>query len=141
MGNSGSGCSDSSKAIYKTCGVNATTTKLEWMAIYDAPMVKGLDAPAWIYSDRGISGHAITIVGGWKLVIVDSVAGVVWEFLDKEMSLVQQAASSVPFKKRTDPILLADSVNIIYLLGGYDHGACGKTDLSCSAVFTDAWQR
>jgi len=137
MGNSGSGCSDSSKAIYKTCGVNATTSKLEWSAMYEAPMVKG--EAEWTYSARGISGHGIAIVGGWKLVIVDSVKGVVWSFLDKEMGLVQQVASSVPFKKRTDPILLPNSLNILYLLGGYDASACGSTDMSCSAVFTDVW--
>jgi hypothetical protein len=137
MGNSGPSCADSSKAIYKTCGLNSTTGKVEWTSIASAPMVKG-DA-TWTYTEAGISGHGIAIVGGWKLVVVDSVNGVVWNFLDKEMTLAQQVATSVPFATRSDPILLTNSDNILYLLGGYDSTACAQADVSCSAVFTDVW--
>merc|ERR1719161_1437922 len=100
-------------------------------------MVKG--EAEWEYSEKGISGHGIAIVGGWKFVVVDSVKGVVWNMLDKAMTIAEQVSTSVPFAARSDPILMADSNNILYLLGGYDHTACAQTEVSCSAVFTDVW--
>ena len=45
--------------------------------------------------------------------MVDSLHGKVWNMLNKEMTLAQQVASSVPFQRRTDPILLTDSSNAL----------------------------
>jgi hypothetical protein len=67
------------------------------------------------------SGHAIAIVGGWQLVIVQASAdGGVWRFTTGTLELVQLVATApLPFGIRNDPKLLTTSDSKLYLLGGH----------------------
>jgi hypothetical protein len=135
-GSSESSCKTNINKIYKTCGMNSTTGNFEWTSVaLDTIMPKTGGA---IWDSSTLSGHGIAIVGGWKLVIVDAKLGTVWTFLDKEMSLTQQVATTVPWETRMDPILLTDSTSKLYLLGGYE-STCSFSAISCSGVFTDVW--
>jgi len=82
------------------------------------------------------SGHAIAIVGGWQLVVVDSVNGKVYTALDTAAATMKLVASSVPFSSRSDPMLLATSDNKLYLMGGHN---CNDATCSNNAAFTDVW--
>jgi hypothetical protein len=84
------------------------------------------------------SGHAIAIVGGWQLVIVQaSAGGGVWRFTSETLELVQLVATApLPFGTRNDPKLLTTSDNKLYLIGGH---TCKDLQCSNNEVFNDVW--
>merc|ERR1719191_100838 len=122
--------------IWMTCGVEDDT--LLWLP-QAVPSARG-NSPPWPYLDTGIQGHAITVVGGWQLVVVDAMNQKVWAFEDKAATVVSQMTASAPWSKRADPILLTDSLNSVYLVGGYDAELCTLTDVFCAFVMTDVWK-
>merc|ERR1740138_1557321 len=83
-----------------------------------------------------MTGHAIAIVGGWQLVVVDAVGGMVYTALDTAASTMKLVASTVPFSSRKDPMLLATSDNKLYLMGGHN---CNDATCSNNLAFTDVW--
>jgi len=85
-------------------------------------------------------GAGIAIVGGWQLVVVDSVGGTVWQASDKSADVMERVRESVPFSLRRDPMLLTTSAGDLFLTGGYDKDACEATDAYCKSVFTDVWK-
>jgi len=84
------------------------------------------------------SGHAIAIVGGWQLVIVQaSAGGGVWRFTSETLDLVQLVATApLPFGIRNDPKLLTTSDSKLYLFGGH---TCSDSSCSNNEVFNDLW--
>jgi methionine-rich copper-binding protein CopC len=83
-----------------------------------------------------LSGHAITILGGWQLIVVDTVQGQVWRALDAIASIVELAATSVSFASRRDATLLSTSTNVLYLMAGHN---CKQSLCVSNAVFADVW--
>jgi hypothetical protein len=116
---------DYSNTIWKSCTAGSTWTPLP----KPAPEVPDRKWPDSFY------GHAITILGGWQLVLVDSVRGMVWAMSDKKATIVKLVTASLPFARRQDPILVATSDTTLYLMGGHN---C--IDPICATqVFTDVW--
>jgi methionine-rich copper-binding protein CopC len=111
--------------IYKTCDGG-----LSWPAL---PIPSVVPSGTW---PEAMSGHAIAIVGGWTLVVVDSVGGKVYTALDTAAATMKLVASTVPFASRKDPMLQATSDNKLYLMGGHN---CNDATCSNNAAFTDVW--
>jgi hypothetical protein len=89
-----------------------------------------------------LRGHALTVLGGWRLVLVDAAADVggVWKFLDEEAKYaVQVLAGSLPFGKRWRPTLLATSDARLFLVGGYS-GNCISFPCSAGSLLPDVWE-
>jgi len=122
----GGQCTASETAtIYKTC-----TGGVSWSALAVPSVVP---AGSW---PTTFTGHAIAIVGGWQLVVVDSVGGTVYTALDYEAATMKLVASSVPFASRKDPMLQVTSDNKLYLMGGHN---CNDATCSNNGAFTDVW--
>eukprot|EP00746_Dinoflagellata_sp_MGD_P074176 gnl/MRDRNA2_/MRDRNA2_29997_c0_seq1.p1 gnl/MRDRNA2_/MRDRNA2_29997_c0~~gnl/MRDRNA2_/MRDRNA2_29997_c0_seq1.p1 ORF type:complete len:2479 (-),score=415.20 gnl/MRDRNA2_/MRDRNA2_29997_c0_seq1:427-7653(-) len=116
---------DYSNTIWKSCTAGTSWTPLP-------PPVPEEPRRTWPDS---FYGHAMTILGGWQLVVVDSVRGMVWASSNKEATIVKLVTASVPFARRQDPILLATSDTKLYLMAGHN---C--IDALCATqVFTDVW--
>merc|ERR1719428_1226260 len=79
--------------IWKTCNAGSIWTPLSVPTIVSIP---GLNH-SW---PSQFSGHAIAIVGGWKLVVVDSMSSKVYVALDKLAKMMKLASSSPPFRAR-----------------------------------------
>merc|ERR1711937_855523 len=122
----GGQCTASETAtIYKTCTGGPT-----WSAL---PVPSVVPSGSW---PESMTGHAIAIVGGWQLVVVDAVGGMVYTALDAAASTMKLVASTVPFASRQDPMLLATSDNKLYLMGGHN---CDDATCSNNLAFTDVW--
>merc|ERR1719305_857095 len=111
--------------IYKTCTGGPT-----WSAL---PVPSVVPSGTW---PETMTGHAIAIVGGWQLVVVDAVGGKVYTALDTAAATMKLVASSVPFASRKDPMLQAASDNKLYLMGGHN---CNDATCSNNGAFTDVW--
>lgn len=128
-------CSTDPGTIWKTCDVGRS-----WRPLPRASVVPfGREVPPRLPAKW--SGHAIALLGGWQLVIVDAAdaqKGAVWRFWDADVKLVQRVARApFPFGARRDPSLLATSDGVLYLVGG--HECSGGPRHLCSEVFTDVW--
>merc|ERR1719487_1414908 len=122
----GGQCTASETAtIYKTC-----TGGISWSALAIPAVV-----PSGTWPET-MTGHAIAIVGGWKLVVVDAVGGKVYTALDAAAATMILVASTVPFASRKDPMLLPTSDNKLYLMGGDN---CNDATCSNNEAFTDVW--
>merc|ERR1719301_297135 len=122
----GGQCTASETAtIYKTCTGGPTWTAL--------PVPSVVPSGTW---PETMTGHAIAIVGGWQLVVVDAVGGKVYTALDTAAATMKLVASTVPFASRKDPMLLATSDNKLYLMGGDN---CNDATCSNNGAFTDVW--
>lgn len=121
--------------IWRTCGI--VGGEILWNAM---PRPRSRGDSEWPYFENGIQGHAIAVVGGWQLVVVDAMTARVWKFLDKMATEVLLVADPAPFLPRADPILLTDSKNNLFLMAGYDMARCHILESSCPHVFTDVWQ-
>merc|ERR1719265_2125559 len=120
----GGQCTASETAtIYKTCTGGAS-----WSALAVPSVVPSGSWPTTF------TGHAIAIVGGWQLVVVDSVGGKVYTALDTSAATMKLVASSVPFASRKDPMLQVTSDNKLYLMGGHN---CNDATCSNNGAFTD----
>lgn len=64
------------------------------------------------------SGHAIAILGGWQLVVLDAQNADFWAFTDRTMTSVARTATALPFGRRAGPTMLSTSGNDIYVIGG-----------------------
>merc|ERR1711871_635270 len=117
----------------------ASGTATIYKTVTGGPTWTALPVPAVVPSGTwpaSFSGHAIAIVGGWQLVVVDSVGGKVYTALDEAAATMKLVANSVPFASRKDPMLLATSDNKLYLMGGHN---CNDATCSNNAAFTDVW--
>merc|ERR1711959_852420 len=117
----------------------ASGTATIYKTVTGGPTWTALPVPAVVPSGTwpaSFSGHAIAIVGGWQLVVVDSVGGKVYTALDEAAATMKLVASSVPFSSRKDPMLLATSDNKLYLMGGHN---CNDATCSNNGAFTDVW--
>ncbi|CAE8598569.1 unnamed protein product, partial [Polarella glacialis] len=94
--------------LWRTCSAGAS-----WMPM--PPPRSLVTGVAWPTS---LVGHAMVIVGGWQLVVVDAVRGHVWAFEDRNMTSVVRTADHLPFARRWAPTLLASSDGQLFLLGG-----------------------
>merc|ERR1719305_938731 len=122
----GGQCTASETAtIYKTC-----TGGPSWTAL---PVPAVVPSGTW---PSTFTGHAIAIVGGWQLVVVDSVVGKGYTALDTAAATMKLVAETVPFASRKDPMLLVTSDNKLYLMGGHN---CDTATCSNNAAFTDVW--
>jgi hypothetical protein len=136
--------------IWMTCGVEDDI--LLW---FPQPPPATKANSVWTYSTSGIQGHAIAIVGGWQLVIVDAMNQLVWRFDDKAATVASVVSGDqvvdrddvidedrlrAPWDKRSDPILLTNSLNELFLIGGYNPALCTLTEVFCPHVFTDVWK-
>eukprot|EP00927_Polykrikos_kofoidii_P012143 TRINITY_DN15212_c0_g3_i1.p1 TRINITY_DN15212_c0_g3~~TRINITY_DN15212_c0_g3_i1.p1 ORF type:complete len:2409 (-),score=382.04 TRINITY_DN15212_c0_g3_i1:57-7187(-) len=122
----GGACDADTGTLWKSCDAG-----LSWRALpqpISTPVSVGFDSLSVPTFPASFRGHALVIVGGWQLVIVDAAApdglGGVWIFLDRTMVPVQQVLSEpLPFGHRHEPTLLATSAASIYLIGGHTCGA------------------
>eukprot|EP00928_Gymnodinium_smaydae_P013329 TRINITY_DN14871_c0_g2_i1.p1 TRINITY_DN14871_c0_g2~~TRINITY_DN14871_c0_g2_i1.p1 ORF type:complete len:3371 (-),score=230.50 TRINITY_DN14871_c0_g2_i1:116-9247(-) len=123
----------SSGRIWRSCDNMYKWTELDVPLHIPSPWPKQGSIPSfpsfWL-------GHAIVIVGGWRLVIVDaaSIDGYsgsgIWAFLDPSLRNVRRvAASPLVFGARQDPRLVATSQGWLYLIGGVRGGS----------VLNDVW--
>jgi hypothetical protein len=133
----GGDCNDKKGSFWKTCDVGATWTEVV------RPMVTPVVATNAVLPTfpNEFIGHAIAVLGGWQLVIVDSagsIGGGVWTFVDKEAQLVQKVAEApMPFGQRAEPRLMATSGGLLYLVGG---NSCSDAACSDNSVFNDVWR-
>eukprot|EP00746_Dinoflagellata_sp_MGD_P166558 gnl/MRDRNA2_/MRDRNA2_96532_c0_seq1.p1 gnl/MRDRNA2_/MRDRNA2_96532_c0~~gnl/MRDRNA2_/MRDRNA2_96532_c0_seq1.p1 ORF type:complete len:3796 (-),score=582.92 gnl/MRDRNA2_/MRDRNA2_96532_c0_seq1:173-9922(-) len=116
--------------IWKTCDLGSS-----WSMLPIPWIRKTLPEQDWA---KVFTGHSIIIVGGWQLVIVDAMKGVVWRFTNLDASEVEEATRTVPWIKRRSPHLLSTSTNEIYLTGG-DNCASYSAPCARSSVFMDVW--
>lgn len=131
----GGECNSYAGTIWKTCDAGKTWTPMP------APLVLAFDTPATDFPTSW-SGHAITIVGGWQLVIVQaSDDGGVWRYKAPASSTdggsVQKVAHGpLPMGNRLDPKLLSTSDSKLYFVGGH---ACSSATCSDNMVYMDVW--
>lgn len=133
-----SSCTKTGATIWKTCGLG-NGTKVGWQSM-PPPKTRGLYM--WLYdAGQSLTGHAIAIMGGWQLVVLDSERLALWKFLDRECTEVMSVAGQLPFSRRSDPTLLASSDASLWMMGG--HWDCGN-DVYCrngnAMAFTDVWK-
>eukprot|EP00928_Gymnodinium_smaydae_P082863 TRINITY_DN6613_c1_g1_i3.p1 TRINITY_DN6613_c1_g1~~TRINITY_DN6613_c1_g1_i3.p1 ORF type:complete len:3740 (+),score=726.59 TRINITY_DN6613_c1_g1_i3:1432-12651(+) len=86
--------------------------------------------------------HAMIMVGGWQLLIVDAAnatSGGVWRFTDYDMKNVQRLSTKLPFPARKRPQLVVTTENIVYMVGGFLCDDSGGFDSDCNEVFNDVW--
>jgi hypothetical protein len=130
----GSGMGCSVESIMKTCN-----NGVDWVAL-PAPVVRQFRTIKAIAFPTSWTNIAMTIVGGWQLVMVDAFTDAskgVWRFFDRKMSVVQRILDTLPFSDRKDPRMLSTSDEKVFLLGGHmceDVNTCSNNQ-----VFTDVW--
>merc|ERR1719162_995309 len=125
----GGQCTASETArIWKTCSGGAS-----WSAHPVPAVVRMGMSVSWPMT---FVGHAVAIVGGWQLVVVDALNGKVYTALDTAAATMKLVASSTPFSSRRDPMLQVISDNKLYLMGGHN---CNDATCSNNAAFTDVW--
>merc|ERR1719162_466952 len=125
----GGQCTASETArIWKTCSGGAS-----WSAHPVPAVVRMGMSVSWPMT---FVGHAVAIVGGWQLVVVDAVNGKVYTALDKAAATMKLVARSTPFASRRGPMLQVTSDNKLYLMGGHN---CNDATCSNNAAFTDVW--
>eukprot|EP00746_Dinoflagellata_sp_MGD_P140420 gnl/MRDRNA2_/MRDRNA2_73673_c0_seq1.p1 gnl/MRDRNA2_/MRDRNA2_73673_c0~~gnl/MRDRNA2_/MRDRNA2_73673_c0_seq1.p1 ORF type:complete len:2528 (+),score=396.81 gnl/MRDRNA2_/MRDRNA2_73673_c0_seq1:280-7584(+) len=130
----------STSTIWKSCGLDDNGAMI-WWALPVPSVVDIYDTPIpWKYETEELNGHAIVIVGGWMLIVVDAKQGFIWKFLDQEGTRAQRLRYEVPFPLRTDPILLASSDQNLWMMGGYDQAGCAPGEVYCKDVYTDLWK-
>merc|ERR1719335_1205261 len=131
---------DGSGAVWLMGGqCTASGTATIYKTVTGGPTWTALPVPSVVPSGtwpEAMTGHAIAIVGGWQLVVVDAVGGMVYTALDTAASTMKLVASTVPFASRKDPMLLATSDNKLYLMGGHN---CNDATCSNNEAFTDVW--
>lgn len=113
----GGECNTNPNILWKSCDIGRTWQAIGW------PSVVPWGKFPWPQLPGTWSGHAIAVVGGWRLVIVDAASvttGGVWRFVDSKGRRIQKVAyAPLPFGVRQDPSLLATSEGVLYLLGGH----------------------
>lgn len=134
-GSAGEYCAAPSPKIMKTCnnGMDWMTVATPTVRQFGAVLAKSEFPTSW-------SHIAMTIVGGWQLLVVDANTAVskgVWRFMDKHLSFVQQIRDSFPFSDRKDPKMLSTSDEKVFLFGGH---MCSDATCSNNMVFTDVWK-
>jgi hypothetical protein len=130
----------STSTIWMSCGIDDSGV-LKWWPLPTPSAVDIYDNPIpWKYEKEELQGHAIVIVGGWMLIVLDAEQGFIWKFLDQEGNRAQRLRYEVPFALRTDPILLASSDQNLFMMGGYDKAACAPGEIYCKDVYTDLWK-
>eukprot|EP00927_Polykrikos_kofoidii_P014344 TRINITY_DN16283_c0_g1_i1.p1 TRINITY_DN16283_c0_g1~~TRINITY_DN16283_c0_g1_i1.p1 ORF type:complete len:2041 (-),score=288.33 TRINITY_DN16283_c0_g1_i1:88-5571(-) len=135
----GGDCSQDTGVIWRTCDIGAM-----WYALPPPSVVPfGRRLPERF--PPSFRDHAIVIVGGWQLLIVDASpdaydGGGVWRATDKDATFVQKVPGPLPFPSRKEPHLVASSESFVYLIGGH---VCNDiryvVNTSCNAVFGDVW--
>jgi hypothetical protein len=87
--------------------------------------------------------HAITIAGGWQLVIVSAASSVgsgacVWKATDPSVEYLQCVHEyPLAFGVRSDPKLMAMSDTTLVLVGGH---LCNDVRCSNNIILTDVWE-
>lgn len=129
----GGQCNNDPGTIWKTCDVGRS-----WFPLPRATPIpfRGQVPPMFPMAFRD---HAMTILGGWQLVVVDASPGssqAVWRFNSYSAEFVQRVAGEtpLPFGLRREPKLLATSEGGLYLVGGH---FCKGDEWMCS--FNDVW--
>jgi len=129
----GGQCNNDPGSLWKTCDIGRS-----WFPM-DRPTpipFRGQVPPKFPSAFRD---HAMTILGGWQLVVVDASPGsseAVWRFNSPTAQHVQRVAGeiSLPFGLRREPKLLATSEGGLFLVGGH---WCDMNAWMCN--FNDVW--
>eukprot|EP00435_Cladocopium_sp_Y103_P006334 s3326_g2.t1 len=129
----GGQCNNDPGTIWKTCNVGRS-----WFPLpRPTPIPFRGQVPAMF--PMAFRDHAMTILGGWQLVVVDASPGssqAVWRFNSYSAEFVQRVAGEtpLPFGLRREAKLLATSEGGLYLVGGH---FCEGDDWMCN--FNDVW--
>lgn len=103
--------------LWRTCTVGQS-----WETFASpSSLIEGVSWP------DSLSGHAIAILGGWQLLVLDAVRGDFWAFTDSSMATVARTATELPFGGRWGPKMFTTSGNDIFVVGGQacsDSGEC-----------------
>jgi len=132
----GGDCNNDPGRFWITCDVGRSWDPIERPIVIPFGPEVPPKLPEFFY------GHAIAIIGGWQMIIVDAAPNTshaVWRWISIEAERVQRVAGEkfgpLPFGERSDPKLLATANGGLYLVGGH---LCFARSL-CDQVFNDVW--
>lgn len=137
----GGQCNNDPGTIWKTCDVGRS-----WFPLpRPTPIPFRGQVPAMF--PMAFRDHAMTVLGGWQLVVVDASPGssqAVWRFNSYSAEFVQRVAGEtpLPFGLRREPKLLATSEGGLYLVGGHfceDDWMCNFNDVWFSGDTGESW--
>eukprot|EP00931_Biecheleriopsis_adriatica_P047377 TRINITY_DN27313_c0_g1_i1.p1 TRINITY_DN27313_c0_g1~~TRINITY_DN27313_c0_g1_i1.p1 ORF type:complete len:4923 (-),score=820.80 TRINITY_DN27313_c0_g1_i1:177-14945(-) len=136
----GGECNDDSGVVWVTCDVGRSWNWLQ----RPISIPFGFDVPQ-MYPET-FEGHAIAILGGWQLIIVDAAPNsseAVWRAVTSTAERIQRVrggrAGELQFGLRRDPALLAKSDGGLYLVGGHLCPPGRGAGSLCGEVFNDVW--